>query len=83
MLSAVSSRLIASDDARSGIYSDRKTGQTQDRGSDAILEHGCHRLTIRDGAPGSFAQLVYRIDKPGQILSLAVAKNITELALGT
>src|SRR5260370_28016158 len=46
MSSVVTSRLVGSDDARSRIYSDRGAGQTQYHGSDAILEHSCHRLTI-------------------------------------
>src|ERR1700728_4353261 len=46
MSSVVTSGLVESDDARSGIYSDRIAGQFQYHGSDAILEYSCHRLTI-------------------------------------
>src|SRR5258708_1344667 len=46
MSSAVTTRLVGSDDARSRIYSDGRAGQAQDHGSDAILEHMCHRVTI-------------------------------------
>src|SRR6266478_6970647 len=46
MSSVVTSRLVRSDDARSGIYSDRMAGQTHDHRSDSVLEHCCHRLTI-------------------------------------
>src|SRR5271156_4911671 len=46
MSSVVASGLVGADDARSGIYSDRRAGQFQYYGSDAILEYSCHRLTI-------------------------------------
>ena len=83
MSSVVTGGLVGSDDARSGIYSDRGAGEFQYYGSDAILEYSCHRSTICDGAPGRFAEAVYRIDKPTQILSRALAKDITAFARRT
>ena len=46
MTSVVTSGLVESDDARSGIYSDCRARQFQYYGGDAVLEHSCHRLAI-------------------------------------
>src|SRR5580704_7483534 len=76
-------RLVGSNDARRGIYADRRAGQTQDRSSNAIPEYGCHCFAIRGRSPGRFTEIVYRIDKPSQILNRLVALNIAAVASGT